>query len=370
MKSSTFLLVGLTTLALGVRLPSREKQLVVDAQKRSEVASVNLLCTSARAATQLRSTEMLVASAGKTIYPIIGYPQPPRSLPESSSPYLPKPGDLLINEILSNPAVGGVEFVEIYNHSQQTIDLRNIYIAAVNASGRTGTRRRVSETYLLIHPGEYRVLTTQPAVLEHQYPDGRPQTFIRMSDLPNFNNETGGVVLYDGQIMLDSLFYTPDMHSPFLTDHRGISLERQWLSSPALTPGNFRSAAVAIGGATPGYRNSQYIDGSEHLRFSLASKVFSPDGDGVDDWLEIRYELPEGGYMANIAIFNDRGLLVKRLFRNQHLASRGTVEWDGKSDQNRPLPIGIYIVVIEIYHESGFRKTFREAFALAVRSYD
>src|SRR5690606_614762 len=128
------------------------------------------------------------------------------------------PQDVLINEILSNPKPGGVEFIELYNYSNKTIDLQQLEIASVNANGVTGSRRSVASHSILLLPNEYKVLTPDPETLKQHYPNGMSETFMETPNLPNFNNERGGVVLYAGDVMIDSLFYTPDMRSPFLAD--------------------------------------------------------------------------------------------------------------------------------------------------------
>lgn len=277
------------------------------------------------------------------------------------------PQDILINELLSYPKTNGADFVEIYNYSDKIIDLRKIHIANVSSSGSAGTKRAITNQQSFIYPNEYKVLTSQPAIIQQHYPNSVPHTFITVPALPNFNNEIGGVVLYSDSLTIDSLFYTKNMQSPFIVDHRGVSLERRHFSMPTLAPGNFQSAATAVGGATPGYANSQgVIDGSqENVR--LVSKTFSPDGDGFEDYLEISYRLPESGYMANISIYNDNGRLVKQLQRNQSLGTNGSILWDGMADNGRRQPVGVYIAVIELYHASGRRRTYRLSFALAAK---
>lgn len=287
------------------------------------------------------------------------------SLPAGSQTI--QPGELLINEILSNPKPGGVDFVEIYNHSDRAIDLRQVSIASVSSAGRPNSARAITTRPTLIEPHGYCVLTTNPAVVKRHYPAGGSALFVEMLNLPNFNNETGGVVLYRGLSVIDSLFYTPAMKSPFITDHRGISLERQQFAAATLAPGNFHSAATSAGGATPGYANSRAPTGVTESDFALVSKTFSPDGDGYEDRLEINYRLPESGFMANIEIFDDKGRLVRRLQRNQLMATQGTITWDGLSDTNQRLPMGIYIAAIELYHTKGIRKVYRKSFVLAAR---
>ncbi|WP_262248775.1 T9SS type B sorting domain-containing protein [Parapedobacter soli] len=280
---------------------------------------------------------------------------------------MPRAGDILINELLSNPKPDGVDFLEIFNYSSKTIDLSEVSVARVNTNGTVGSPQPIAHAPTFIYPNEYKVLTRQPAVIKQHYPNAISAAFIEMVALPDFNNETGGVVIHGPQGAIDSLFYTPAMQSPFLISNRGVSLERQHVSLPTNEPGNFRSAAVAAGGATPGYRNSQSVDGPAEEQIFLTSKTFSPDGDGFEDRLEINYRLPESGFMANIDIYNDQGVLVKRLVRNESVATQGTIYWDGVSDANIRLPVGVYIAVIEVYSAQGVRKIYRRSVVLAAR---
>ncbi len=286
---------------------------------------------------------------------------------DSAIPAPIQSGDILINEILSNPNPAGVDFVELYNHSDKTVDLQQLYIASVNSNGVVGSQRKISDRSIGMHPHEYKVLTTSPSIVKQHYPDSDTSTFVEMPAFPNFNNETGGVVLYGSNLTIDSLFYTPEMRAPFLVTPKGISLERQHFSTPTNLPGNFRSAATAAGGATPGYQNSQSQVEAEQHGFFLKSRIFSPDNDGFEDELEITYLLQQSGFMANIAIYNASGHLVKKLQRNQSLATHGRISWNGLSDSGQRLPVGIYVAAIEIYHPQGATKIYRLSFVLAAR---
>lgn len=276
-------------------------------------------------------------------------------------------GDILISEVLSNPRAGGVDFLEIFNHSDKTIDLSQVSIAGVSTNGVVGNPQRISDYPLFIRPREYKVLTRRPEVVKRDYPRAIAATFIEMATLPDFNNEEGGVVIYSREQVIDSLFYTATMQSPFMVSNRGVSLERQHFSQPTNAAGNFRSAAIVVGGATPGYRNSQYQTGFGENHVFLTSNTFSPDNDGYEDRLEINYQLPEGEFMANIDIYSDKGHLVKRLVRNQSMAGQGTIYWDGLSDTNGRLRIGMYVAVVEIYNAEGIRTIYRKSFVLAAR---
>ncbi|SEL76353.1 lamin tail domain-containing protein [Parapedobacter koreensis] len=278
-----------------------------------------------------------------------------------------QPNDIIINEILANPKPDGVDFIEIYNYSNKTINLQHITISRVNSNGITGSRIQISDTPISFYPNEYKVLTIDPGIVKRHYPRSDPGAFIETPTLPDFNNELGGAVLYSGDLTIDSLFYTPAMRSPFITNHQGISLERQYFSMPTNDPNNFQSAATSAGSATPGYQNTQQQPLETATGIFLTSKTFSPDNDGFEDELIINYRFPAHGFMANIDIYNDKGVLAKQLQRNQSMAISGTIKWNGLSDTNQRLPVGIYIAVIEIYNAQGIRKVYRKSFVLATR---
>lgn len=282
---------------------------------------------------------------------------------------------LVINEILFNPKKDGADFVELYNPSGHAVDLQHIYIANVNAAGEYANMQRVSATSQSMMPGTYRVLTTNPATVAAHYPKARLQNFIRMARLPNFNNDRGYVILLraingsagDPQFQLmDSLFYTAAMHSPYIKDPKGISLERQSQVTGTNEPGNFRSAAVAEGGATPGYQNSNIYEGQTKMR--LNSRIISPDQDGVGDQLELHYNIVQSGLMATVQVFNMDGRLIRNILRNISIPSQGVWVWDGLDDRMAAVPTGIYTLVIELYNASGYHQVFRKSFVLALRN--
>lgn len=276
-------------------------------------------------------------------------------------------GEILINEILSNPKPDGVDFVELYNHSEKTFDLQMLYLANVNSSEQIAAHRQVASRYTLFYPYTYIVLTTAPDVVKQHYPNAVDHAFVPMASLPAFPNAEGGAVILSDDRVIDSLRYTASMHSNFIVDPKGVSLEREVFHLPTNAIGNFRSASTVVGGATPGYQNSRVspYEQQENESVYLSSRTFSPDNDGFEDVLEINYRFDNSGMMANVEIYNDQGVLVRRLVRNQSLATEGVIEWDGTGDGGRTMPIGIYVVVIEVYHAEGIRRQYRKSCVLA-----
>ncbi|HYK76857.1 MAG TPA: hypothetical protein VEV16_07765, partial [Daejeonella sp.] len=201
---------------------------------------------------------------------------------------------------------------------------------------------------------------------KQQYHTENPNAFLKMASLPAFNNTSGNVILLSNNVRIDQLDYTEKMHFPMIKNPKGVSLERSSLKRPTNDSGNFRSAAASVGFATPGYKNSQFLDEpSLTEEFSLLSKTFSPDNDGFEDQLQINYRLDKPGYVANINIFNDKGILVRKLCRNLTLALAGSFNWDGLNDFAELSPTGIYLIYAELFDLDGQVKRFRKTCVLA-----
>lgn len=267
--------------------------------------------------------------------------------------------DVVINEVLFNPKLGGVDFVELYNRSDKTYNLQEWRIG----------NRVLSAVPWLLDPQAYVVVTTDDGIISQHYPSAVLDRCIVLPSLPAYANERGVVTIFDQTgVMVDSLYYTSSMHQPFVANPRGVSLERQSFDRETNEPNNFVSAATTSEGATPGYKNSrQETEKASSNKVFLRNKVISPDGDGRDDLLLIAYNISDENIMLNLHIYDDRGRLIKQVVRNQSVGFSGHFSWDGKAENATDCASGTYIVWAEVYNDKGLRKVFKEAFVL-VRS--
>jgi hypothetical protein len=277
--------------------------------------------------------------------------------------------DILINEVLFNPRPGGVDFVEIYNKSDKLLDLKDLYIATTNNKDSLIGAKQLSSSQLLMQPHTYRILTTDPDNIKKEYSVSDPDAFIKMPLFPSYNDDAGIVVLYSENSRIDQLNYSEKMHFALIKNPEGVSLERSSFTSLTNETGNFRSAAASAGYATPGYKNSQYaentIPGNAEVVF--LSKTFSPDNDGFEDLLSLNYNFPRSGMIANSSIYNDKGILIRKLIRNMTLSETGTITWDGLTETNELCPVGIYIVYLEVFNLDGTVKKYRKNCVLAAK---
>jgi hypothetical protein len=267
------------------------------------------------------------------------------------------PGDLVINEILANPETDGEKFIEIFNRSEKILDLQELALGLFDSIQNLGTDLKpVSESGLLSFPGDFYVLTKDPDDILKRYYCPDPDAFVQMTALPSFDRDHGTVVLArknDG-ILIDRVYYSPTMYSDFLTTTDGVSLERLNPELPSEDIANWHSASENCGFATPGYRNSEFLRIDPGMdAVSLSPFVFTPDDDGKDDVLLVKFTLNDPGYLVNITIFDAGGNRIRCLAKNRLLSTEDGIIWNGRNDTNQKSPIGIYILYIELIKPEG-----------------
>ena len=277
-----------------------------------------------------------------------------------------EPGDLVINEILADPLSGGGDYVELYNNSDNFLDISDLIISNTT---RTSGRDKNIETSLILKPGEYVVLTPEPFFTLLNYTVENPD-FLIENDLPAYNISDGNVSIFTSYgfdtVMIDSFDYENDFHFPFIDDTKGISLERIDFGAPTQNSSNWHSASTISRGGTPTFKNSQIrpTNPADDF-FSIAEKTFSPDEDGFRDFLLIDYSFETQGYLATVKIYDAKGRLVKTLFENELLGQEGSLKWNGITDEGRKARIGIYIILAEIFSPTKEAMQFKSTCVVA-----
>ncbi|MBK7095364.1 MAG: lamin tail domain-containing protein [Saprospiraceae bacterium] len=272
--------------------------------------------------------------------------------------------DLIINEVLFNPFSDGSDFIEILNKSEKFINLKGLMI-----SNSSTNKNVILKEDQILRKGDYACITSDPAdiVVNYYVPDSI--IFIETS-MPALNDDKGNVSLIrlnsvSESIMIDSFDYNSDMHSDFLDDDEGISLERK---NPLVRTNdrfNWTSCSTLAGGATPGFINSGYYELKiEEEGLFLTKRIFSPDDDGYEDELEIEYKLAEEGYLLNAVIYDSKGRFINQLVNNETLGKNGFITWDGFVDDKK-VPVGIYILLFKIVGENGTSKGGKKPFVVA-----
>jgi len=285
---------------------------------------------------------------------------------EEKNPVVIEPGDILINEVLFNPVVGGEDYVEIYNHSEKQIPLNKLYLASRdNALELTQVYSLASEK-IIFEPGSYLALTNDTNGVFPWFSILCPACFLQMEKFPSYNNDEDYVVLLNDELeIIDELAYSEDLHLPVFHDREGVSLERISFSAATNNAANWHSASSSSGYGTPGYENSQAADDlPEKVSVRFSPDSFSPNNDGYNDTYTIEIQADEPGYLCNIWIYNSGGRQVLQLAQNTVLGTSETIVWDGRNESGQRQNLGVYIVLVEIYNLNGYVKQFKDGVVL------
>lgn len=278
----------------------------------------------------------------------------------------PNVGDIVINEVLTDPFSGGEDFIELYNKSTKYLKLDSLIIANDERS-----ESRVIRTDFVLLPGKYVAISKNIDFLKNQYQTPDTAAFIEAT-IPAMNVATANIsvrVIKAGKsITLDSFDYYQGLHFSQIKSTKGFSLERINFSGETNDPNNWHSASSVYNNGTPGYKNSnaqpEFPEADDDF-IELDRKVFSPDGDGYHDFVQMKYTLPKSGYLATIRIFDVEGLPIMDLANNELLGTETTVKWDGTDAEGRIVKTGMYIVYSKLFHPDGDTKYSRKVVVAA-----
>ena len=270
--------------------------------------------------------------------------------------YIAKPKDILINEVLFNPLPNCVDYVELYNNSNYSINLKNLRIANRNSSGDINTFYNIVEQNTYFNPKSYIILTTDSTNVKKTYPV-HSNNFIQLKNMPSYPDDNGTIVIFDTKdTIIDEFNYSEKMHFKLISNKEGVALERISFDKPTNDAKNWTSASSFVSFGTPGLQNSQFKklnDSIENSNFKLENDVFSPDNDGYNDQLFIYYNFDESGYVANIDVVNKNGLLIKNIAKNDYLGTKGYWVWDGVDKNGNRTNPGIYVITIKVFDLEG-----------------
>jgi hypothetical protein len=183
--------------------------------------------------------------------------------------------------------------------------------------------------------------------------------------MPSMGDVKGEVLVLDMHLNgIDEIVYHKEMHHPALISPEGVSLERINFASGSSS--NWHSASSTEGYGTPGRRNSQYRDGDRGTGLLMVEpELFTPNMDGKDDYLMIRYRFPSPGCRASILIVDPHGRVVRYIAVRELLGTEGFYTWDGTDNNGRITRTGIYLILAEVSDEAGRIRKFKRTCVLS-----
>jgi len=278
--------------------------------------------------------------------------------------------DIVVNEILFNPRPNSTDYVEIYNRSNKVIDLKQVSIANRNTAAVISNIKSLTTDNYLFFPQDFMVITEDPDVIKRDFITLNREAFITVASMPSYNDDKGNVIILNSQgAVIDELAYDATWHFKLIDDPEGVALERIDYNGVTQNPDNWHSAATGVGYGTPTYKNSQYHSEQQVQGvIKVTPEIVSPDNDGLDDFATIDCLFPSPGYVTNITIFDAGGRPVRYLQRNALCGIKNSFRWDGLGEKNQQLPVGIYILLTEVFNLEGKKKHFKQAIVLARRN--
>ncbi len=273
-------------------------------------------------------------------------------------------GDVLINEILFNPGVGGSRFIEIINSSQKFIDFSTLAIGRINTTHNDIYPAGINE---ILAPGEIAVFTPDPSDILSRYVVPNPAK-LYASTLPTWDDKTDHAAIIAGGEMIDSFTYSSSWHHPVISDKNGVSLERISTTAPTSSASNWHSASSVSGYATPTGINSQSVNLTGiDAPFSITNKQFSPNDDGFKDFLVIDFQLTSGNDIGSAWIYDLEGRVIHQLLSNESIGTSAFVRWDGRNEDGQVADMGIYIIFVQLWDPAGNVKEYQQSCALVKR---
>ncbi|TAG57097.1 MAG: lamin tail domain-containing protein, partial [Cytophagales bacterium] len=276
--------------------------------------------------------------------------------------------DILINEILFNPFVGGSDFVEIYNNSNKNVNLKNWKIANYNSENKIINIKNITNNNFILKHKSYVVLTTDILNISNLYPKSIKENLKEVESLPTMADDKGSLVLLQSDsLVIDNFNYLDDFHYDLLEKKEGVSLERINFNFDTNLPDNWQSAAATIGYATPGFKNSQSFNSSDIPSELIKADplVFSPDEDGFKDFTLLQCNLPENGYNISVHIYDYHGTKIKTLANNILSTQFQIFKWDGIEENGDKAKIGSYMVVLEGFNLLGSKIAYKTQVVVA-----
>ncbi|MCX8112813.1 MAG: lamin tail domain-containing protein [Bacteroidia bacterium] len=260
-----------------------------------------------------------------------------------------EPMDVVINEILPEPQVSGVRYVELYNRSEKIIDATQLILAR---GGQPFSFRAITgERPVLLFPRGYLCVASDTADVQRRYSPPPHARFHQVRSLPayDYSRDTVWLLRSRDSVPIDWVPYSSAYHFPDLRSRKGVALERLSPHRPSHDPQNWYSAASSVRYGTPGYENSQREPSDAGRGIRLEPRTISPDGDGYDDilWIYVPADSPDT--KVDIEIYTLSGHLVSKVAESYLLGvGENTFRWEGVDKEGRRLAAGVYVVSISL----------------------
>ena len=263
--------------------------------------------------------------------------------------YTPIPRNaVVINEIMALPLSSSCQWIELYNNSLNIahLDSTSFLVSGVDTmyTFRIDSLTLLPKHYGVISAGN-KLFSAFPSLQNRNEVILMNKGDLKLTDL---GNEI--MLINTDNSIIDSLNYSSTWHSPNVTNHTGISLERKLSNVSGTDPSNW-SSSLDTRGSTPLERNSYSEDSlvtATSVDVQILPNPFSPDGDGFDDAANITIAIPgDNEEVISAKLYDLRGRLRSSILQNKRIFRYESLRFEGKDDNGITLEIGLYTLVVE-----------------------
>lgn len=271
-------------------------------------------------------------------------------------------GDVLINEIMYDIDDKNFEFIELYNNSSLDVQISNWHLA--DELDLKNNRYNQIVTNINLKPGDYAIIVCDELVYEY-VEESKWDRILFTKKKFSLNNSSDIINIYnENKLLIDSIEYFDSWHESYLSSTKNISLEK---IRPSLisSDGNNWKTCTNIDGSTLLAINSYSKNATSDKEINIVPNPFSPTSISKP-YVLIEYQLPFENALLDCDIYYPNGTLAVSLTKSKFVSSKGTLNWNGRNENNIVLPIGPYVVMIEATdQDSGENEILKAVIVLA-----
>ena len=279
--------------------------------------------------------------------------------PDEPEAQMVEPFDIVFNELLPRPFIGGSEYIELYNRSGKTLFTKGLCLSIRRSDGSLSSSYLLEDIQGGLADKAYLVLTKDKEGVSDFYSTIDIES-IHEQKMPILNNEASTVVLYRkaDNVVIDEIAYTKAWHEPSKKEQVGVSLERVSFEHPTQDKTNWTSASSTVGYGTPGCQNSQKEPITD------ITTIERPEYVDIEGFYRIVYRTADTGWHVRIRVFDLSGRVQAVVADDDLLGTEGCIEWDGTGLDGGCLSAGLYIFHASLFHLDGRTKEVKRAFVI------
>tara|TARA_B100001142_G_scaffold241512_1_gene240517 strand:+ start:88 stop:399 length:312 start_codon:yes stop_codon:yes gene_type:complete len=100
------------------------------------------------------------------------------------------------------------------------------------------------------------------------------------------------------------------------------------------------------------------------VQLEVIPEVFSPNNDGHQDFANITIEI-ERPAKTSIHVYDKTGFIVSEICESELINQNAHWVWNGLDQNNLKLPVGLYMIVIELTKAEGKQEILRHPIVLS-----